>query len=152
MSLKKINEVKSDRGFKIWDILIYGVIVALVAALLIAIFVTKDSSPLKGFKIYVVNEVVYEYDFEKGEINRSGAVETLSEKDGVLTLKITAGKGYNVVEVGKDYVRVTQADCPKKDCIYTPAIRDNSGVIYCLAHGLKILPADYDEDNGNLIM
>lgn len=151
MSLKKIKEVKSDRGFKIWDILIYGGIIALVAALLIALFVTKDSSPLKGFKIYVVNEVVYEYDFEKGELRRGGAVETLSQKDEVLTLKVTAGSGYNIVEVGKNYVRVTDADCPKKDCIYTPAISDNGGIIYCLAHGLKILPAGYDEDNGNLI-
>ena len=95
--------------------------------------------------------MVYEYDFGKGEISRSSAVETLSEDGGVITLKVTAGGGYNVVEIGRDSVKVTEADCPKKDCVFTSAIKDNGGIIYCLSHGLKIIPANYDEDNGNLI-
>ena len=33
MSLKKIEQVKADKGFKIWDLVIYGVVLALTAVL-----------------------------------------------------------------------------------------------------------------------
>lgn len=152
MSLKKVKEVKAERGFKIWDLAVYGGLVLLIAALFIAVFVTRDTRPLKGIKIYAVNEVVYEYDFQSGEISRKDCVEILTDGGEALTVKITTKHGYNVVEIDKSgKVRVTQADCPKKDCIFSPEIKDNGGVIHCLAHGLKIIPYGYDEDNGNLI-
>ena len=46
MSLKKVREVKSDRGFKIFDLLVYGIIAALIVALFVTLFAVKDRSPL----------------------------------------------------------------------------------------------------------
>lgn len=157
MSLKKIEQIKQrDRGFKLSDLIIYGAILALTAALFIAVFVKKDGSPLKGIKIFVTNSVVYEYDFEKGEISRNADFVEVNEQSAErIELKITADSGkYNVVEINVSgrTVSVTDANCPKKDCKFTPAIRDNGGFIYCLSHGVKILPYKFDPDNGNIIM
>ena len=152
MSLKKVDEVKADKGFKIWDLVIYGAIAALVVALFIALFETRDSSPLKGIQISVKGEVVYEYDFEKGEVSRADCVQTQSEEGSLITLRVEAGGGYNIIEVNKNgWVRVTDADCSSKDCVYTPKITDSGGIIYCHPHALRIIPYDYDIDNGTLI-
>ncbi|MCM1236817.1 MAG: NusG domain II-containing protein [Ruminococcus flavefaciens] len=154
MSLKKVGQVKADKGFKIWDLVVYGVIAVLVVALFIVVFTTRDTSPLSGVRISVKNEVVYEYDFGKGEISKNGEyAEVLSENSEKLILKITAGGGYNVVEIDKGgAVKVTEADCGKGDCVFTPQIKDNGGIIYCSPHGLKIVPYDFDIDGGNIIM
>ena len=45
MSLKKIEQVKKDKGFRLFDLIIYGVIVLTVAVLFIVIFTTRDTDP-----------------------------------------------------------------------------------------------------------
>ena len=67
MSLKKVEQVKADKGFKIWDLIIYGAIAVIVAVLFITLFAVRDTSPLKGIRVVLGNEVVYEYDFENGK-------------------------------------------------------------------------------------
>ena len=46
MSLKKVEQVKKDRFFRIWDILVYGVIIVVVVALFLAVTLTADKSSL----------------------------------------------------------------------------------------------------------
>lgn len=154
MSLKKVGEVKADKGFKIWDLVIYGVIILLTAALFIVVFLTRDDSPLKGIKIYVGNEVVFDYNFEEGKYTSSESAEVISETEEELTVKITTGgNGYNTVMIKKEgSVKVTEANCRTKDCVYTAEIENNGGAIYCRSHGLKIIPYGYDSDDGNLNM
>ena len=53
MSLKKIEQVKKDKGFKLFDLIIYGVVAVLVAVLFIVVFTTRDASPLTGVRIYL---------------------------------------------------------------------------------------------------
>ncbi len=67
MSLKKVSQVKADKGFKIWDLIVYGAIVIIIAVIFIAVFVTKDAGPLKGIRIYSAENLVFEYDFTSGE-------------------------------------------------------------------------------------
>ena len=52
MSLKKVEQVKKDRFFKIWDILIYGIIAAVIVALFLAVTLTADKSSLSGIEGY----------------------------------------------------------------------------------------------------
>lgn len=155
MSLKKVADVKADKGFRIWDLIIYGVIAALAVILFAVIFATRDTGPLSGIRVYVANEAVFEYDFTSGEytnLNPSVA-GIISDGDDCLTIRINATEGYNIVVIDKSgSVKVSEADCTKNDCVYYPAISDNSGFIYCLPHRLKILPCDFNPDNGNLIM
>lgn len=153
MSLKKIEQVKADKGFKIADLFIYGAVLVLVVALFIAVFLIRDNSPLTGIRIYVANRVVYEYDFSEGQISCDYACVQVEEGAGKLTLTISANGGYNSVEIDKSgKVKVTSADCGKRDCVYTPALSDKSGIIYCSPHQLKIVPYDYDLDGGTIIM
>ncbi len=160
MSLKKVEQVKSDKGFKIWDVIIYGIIIALVVVLFIVVFAKRDTSPLKGVRFKYVNEIVYEYDFEKGEISRNQAyVEITEDTDEKLVLRVSlADGGYNVVEINKSgLVRIISANCPKQDCVYgntffNSEIKDNSGYLHCLPHNFQILPYGYDIDDGNIII
>ncbi len=156
MSLKKIGEVKSDKGFKIWDLIIYGAILALVAVLFIVVFTTRDTSPLKGIRVYVSNEVVYEYNFEKGEgLKKSDCIETIEDGEEKLIIKVNVKDGgYNVLEITKSGgVKVTQANCgPTPDCVYTPEIKNSGGSIYCSPHMIKIVPYGFDVDGGTVIM
>lgn len=151
MSLKKVQQVKGDRGFKLRDLIIYGLVVVIVAGLFIAVFATRDTSPLKGVRIYVESAVVFEYDFEKGEYEILDAqkVTVASETEEELSLRLTAGGGFNEVLISKSgSVKMTDADCNRKDCVYMPEITDNSGFIYCSPHRVKIVPYGFDEDSG----
>ena len=61
MSLKKIEQTKKDRWFRIFDLIIYGVIIISVAVLFIVMFTTQDKSKLTGVKIHLKSETVFEY-------------------------------------------------------------------------------------------
>lgn len=152
MSLKKIEQVKSDRGFKIADLFVYGAVLLVVVALFIAVFLVRDDSPLTGIRIYIANEAVYEYDFSEGQLSCDETRVSVEEQAGKLILTVSAN-GYNVIEIDKSgKVKVTSADCGKRDCVYTPELKDKSGIIYCSPHRLKIVPYDYDLDGGTIIM
>ena len=49
MSVKKIEELKNDKGFKKTDVLVYGALVLLIAVFLTVALVLRDDTPLKGF-------------------------------------------------------------------------------------------------------
>lgn len=156
MALKKVEQVKADKGFKIWDLIIYGAIIAIVVVLFIVIFATRNASPFKGIRIVINNDTIYEYDFENGkEVSRNSEyIQTVEENDNTLVLKADTGNGgYNVIQINKSgSVKITEANCGKRDCVYTPELKDNNGVIYCSPHRLKIIPYDFDVDDGNLIV
>ena len=161
MSLKKVEQVKKDRGFKLFDLIIYGAVAALVVALFLGVFLTRDTSPLSGIRIYYDNTVIYEYVFEEsegganGETLRADCVEDVkSEGDGV-TLKISVEGGYNTVLINTAArtAEVIDADCSnRRDCVYSPALSDNSSFICCVPHKLKIEPLGYNPDDGTIIM
>ena len=155
MSLKKIEQVKADKGFKLSDLFVYAAIVTLVVVLFIVIFATRDDSPLKGIRIYVKNEIVYEYDFGDGQRMLNGNyTEVISNDEKTVVLKInTGGNDYNIVHIDKEgSVKVTEANCGKNDCVYTPELKNSGGVIYCSPHRMKIVPFDYALDDGNIII
>lgn len=151
MSLKKVGEVKKDRGFRLFDLIVYGVIVLFVAVTFIVVFTTRDVNPLGGIRVYADDKTVFEYDFKSEPVYDKEKVE-LAEDNGNLILTVRAGGGYNKIVIDKDKktVKVTDADCGKKDCVYTPAIKNNSGIIYCSPHRLRIVPYNFDPDNGKI--
>lgn len=156
MALKKVEQVKADKGFKIWDLIVYGAILLIVVVLFIAIFAVRDTSPFKGVRVVLANEVVYEYDFENGKQVSCNfdVVEITEDDESHIDLKVRYGdNGYNCIRINKSgSVKMTDADCDKRDCVYSPEVKDNNGVIYCSPHRLKIIPYDFDMDNGNIIM
>ena len=162
MSLKKVEQVKKDRFFRIWDILVYGVIIVVVVALFLAVTLTADKSSLTAISAYYDNGVAFSYDFEKGELNIAMPDNVKVEDNGENTLTIifcTNGgsldkpESYNTIVIDKAErtVSVTESDCSnRKDCVHTPALKDSSSLIVCSPHHLRILPDDYRDDGQTL--
>lgn len=162
MSLKKVEQVKKDRFFKIWDILIYGIIAAVIVALFLAVTLTADKSSLSGIEGYYNNNLAFTYNFAEDELkvvltdnikveeNNSDTVKLLFVTDGG---SLTEHTDYNIIEINKSArsVRITESDCSnRKDCVYSPAITNSAGLIVCSPHRLRILPADYEDDGQTL--
>ncbi len=144
MSVKKIEELKNDKGFKKTDVLVYGALVCLIAVFLTAALVLRDDTPLKGFRIYVGNDAVFDYEVN-GEYTVLNSCVKVTETDGGLELYIKCGDGYNVVSIKDEgFVSVTDADCFAGTCIRMPEIRNNGGYIFCSAHALLIQPKNYE--------
>lgn len=162
MSLKKVEQVKKDRFFKIWDVLIYGIIAAAVVALFIAVTLTSDKSTLTAIDVYYNNAMAFSYDFETDEYKINLPQNIKVERDGAQALEIvfcTDGgslyepRDYNVIVIDKAErtVSVTDSDCSNRaDCVYTPALKNNSSLIVCSPHHLRILPSDYEDDGQTL--
>lgn len=159
MSLKKIRQVKADKGFKIGDLILYGAVAVLIAALFLTFFLTSDTTPAQGFQITYNGNAVFRYDFyeEKYAVLRAENIEIVSESEEELLLVFyTDGRGgYNKITVdkGNRSVRVTDADCSaRKDCVYMPAVSDNSSVIVCMRHSMVIEPLDYEIVDDGIIL
>lgn len=159
MSLKKVESVKSEKGFKLPDLIVYGIILLLVAILLITTFATRNTDPFQGVRVYVDKTAVMSYDFNKDGLSgleviaKDGSVEVPENVSGnVFTVKVrTGGDGYNLIEINRSSrsVRVVEANCSSHDCVHTPAIKDNNGIIFCSPHRLRIIPFNFEvEDDG----
>ena len=152
MSFKKVEQVKQEKGFKIWDLLVYGVIAAIVVVVFIAVFSTRDASSLSGIRVTVEGNEVFKYNFENKEIDYldESTVTVLTEDDNAIEVKVECASGYNVFTVKKNgSVKMKETDCSKyhPDCLYMAEVKDNSGFIYCLPHGLRIEPYKYVPSN-----
>ena len=100
MALKKIEQVKKDRGFKLFDIIIYGAVLILVAVLFIVVFTTRNTNPLTGVKVTFKAQVVFEYEFDSGIKTMSEQVELVEDGEGI-TLTIKTSNDYNVIYINK---------------------------------------------------
>ncbi len=155
--IKQIDHIKKDKGFRIWDLAVYAVIVVVIAAIFCAVFFTRDTSPLGGVSIYLKNELVFDISFDGSSSAYniySGAVSVEEESSSAMTLRVSSGSAYNVVQIDLSgpSVSVTEANCHRKDCIYAAPITDNNGIIYCSPHGLKIVPTDYEPADDGIII
>lgn len=157
MSLKKIEQVKSDRGFKLPDLIIYGVIIVLVAVLFVVTFATRNFEKLRGVTIKIYGTAVFACNFDDGTYGalvEDGSVEFTEPEGGVQLVTVKTTQSYNAVEINYTdrTAKVVEADCRHGDCIYSnlrPAliIKSNKSLpIYCNPHGVIIEPLDYTPD------
>lgn len=150
MSLKKVKQVRSDRGFKIWDLAVYAALAVLIVTLFIAFVFTRDDSPVGSVTVsYGYGDgqrAVCSYDFSSDRLTfvDSSCVRVDSEgKDGV-QVTFFNGEEYNIIyfDRANSSVRVTEANCPSLDCVHSSPITSNSSLpIVCAAHRL-IISAD----------
>ena len=148
MALKKIEQVKKDRGFRLFDIIIYGAVIVIVVVLFIVLFTTRNTGSLSGIRITAKAQVVFEYDF--------GEDRTLLVADGVtyekagssITVTIVSDGDKNVVLINTDKktAKMIEANCKGKQCMYFAEMNDNSDFIYCSPHGLMVEPLFQDLD------
>ena len=159
MSYKKLKQVKDNCAFKVWDLIIYGVILAAVIVFIVCFFVMRDTRPLKGVGVYCDNKLIFSYSFERDEYEISDRSQILveSEDGGGITVKFIydGGRGENVIFIDKKEVSVDviESDCSiRKDCVHMAKITDNGGAIYCSPHKLKIIPTGYVPYDGDIIV
>lgn len=149
MALKKIEQVKRDKGFRIFDLVIYGVVLLLVAALFITIFTTRNTDPLTGVKVTYRGQLVFEYEFSVGVTTLSEDIEMVEDDNGI-TLTIRSKDEYNVIYIDKrkKTAKMQDANCGRyKQCVnYYRELKNNSGSIICLPHNVTISPlvSQYD--------
>jgi len=53
-------------------------------------------------------------------------------------LRLESAAGYNVLQIGPDGVRISEADCSNQDCVRTGLQTRPGGVIACLPHRLLV--------------
>lgn len=159
MAIKKIEQIKKSKWFRVWDLIVYGVLAVVIAALFLIVFLTKDGSAPNGFKISCDGRVVFTYSFTDDGYEILSVVNIVVEEESaerlLLTFYTDDGKGYNEIEVDKAErtVKVTDANCSThKDCAYTPAIKDGSSAIVCPPHGMLIQPLGAASDDGDIII
>lgn len=163
MSLKKVKQVKADKGFRIWDIAVYAALLALIAVLFF-VFVFRDCAPaeegapaLKSITITsgfgFEQHVVCTYDFVEDELTVSDHDAITVNRQDAEGIELTfhyhgnAEGDHNIIFIDpvNDSVRVTGADCKNKDCVAFPPInKDTSMPITCLTHEM-IISTDYDD-------
>ncbi len=154
MSLKKIEQVKTAKWFKIWDLLVYGLLVGTIAVLFIVLAFHGKGSKLEGITVSYKGEQVLTYSFTEGKYEIAKAENIEVEEDGedelILTFYTDGKAGYNriVIDKKEKSVKVTASDCSThKDCVYTPALSGSrSAPILCTPHALTIAPLTYYDD------
>lgn len=158
MSLKKIEQVRASKLFRVWDILVYVLLIACAVAMIVAFTVTRDNTPLDGVVITYRGQDVFTCDFKqnKYEILSQSNVDVVEDEGDILSLKIHGDDdGYNVVEIdfAERTAKVTDANCSMhKDCVYSPELKTNGSVpIICTPHGLVVRPLVFI-DSGDIIM
>lgn len=141
MALKKIEQTKQDKWFRLFDLIIYGAIIVAVVVLFIVLFTTRDTSSLTGVRITVKSEVVFEYEFGKEYRKLSDNIEVEEDKNGI-TVTIRSGDDFNEVyiDLDKKTAKMSGANCRGKHCLYFSAMENNSQFITCSPHSVKIEP------------
>ncbi len=136
--------------FKLPDLIIYGIVVLLVSSLFLIPLLNKSSGDFNGFDVYKNGEIIFSLSFDDKYAysvneNSKDLVE-VSYGDNKVTVKIFTDenkKDYNLIscDLQEKSVCVVDSTCSvRKDCVSFKPIVDNSGVIICQPHGLKILP------------
>ena len=164
MSLKKVQQVKKDRLFRLWDILVYGVIIVLIVVLFVVFVFTSGGGTATGIEVYYNGTLAFSYSFETDEYEIC-LQENIAVEDGgdVLTVTFCTDDGnlqelvnYNIIEIDKMActASVTEADCSNsKECVNSPAIPNSYNLpITCVVHRLVVTSTDYTDDGETLII
>ncbi len=153
MSLRKVEQLRADRGFKIWDIAVYAALVIVILALFAVFVFPKKNTPLtsikitKGFGLEPVTVCTYSFVLDSLEVAEPEVI-TVEENTAALIRLTFHGDGegeYNTIVIDKSAVsvKVTSANCPALNCVYTAAITSNaSSPIICSTHQM-IIQTDY---------
>lgn len=147
MSLKTVENVKRDKGFRLPDLIVYCALIAIIALSFILWFSLRNSDPLTGVYIVFRDETIFEYDFEDGVISANESYITVEVDGSKTTVHIKTDYGENYLVLEDNRANMVDADCGG-ECVYMTPISDNSGVIYCAPHYLKVLPMGYEVDDG----
>lgn len=152
--MNRIEEIKKRKPFAVWDLLVYGILVAVILALFIGFVFVNRGGHAKGIQITLHGTPVYTYEYGKGGRAEKGYESYIEEQteNGIVLVKIYSDetrKEYNLLAIDpqKRSAVMRDANCSfRKDCTHMPAVTSDLGVIVCLPHGLKVLALGQEED------
>lgn len=146
MSLKTIKQVKDNKIFRLWDIVIYVLLVTAIVAMFIVMFQkNKSAGDITGVEISYKNTVVGSFSFEDNSFTDKGGTEVsfeVSEEEGIVNIVIymAEGNGYNILVIDCEQRRASMKDAncsSDKDCTYM-SIKKPIDSIICIPHDLVI--------------
>lgn len=135
------------KPFRPLDIVVYSVVLLLVFLLFLFFIILPKTDATKGFTISLDGQKILEFEFDKGITKTHefiGKIETI-EKDNETIIKVFVNSDYtefNEIKVSllDKTVDVIESNCSsRKDCVHSPKIDENGGIIACMPHGLKIV-------------
>jgi hypothetical protein len=157
MSLKKVEQVKKDKGFRLADLLVYGVILLVIAALFLGVSFLR-SNPINGVQVLYHSEVVFEYYFggDAPTYNQAhiGNVEETSQKI-TFTFYGQSENDYNLITIDKTNLcaYVTEANCNRfysgRECLHMDKVSTSSSIILCTPHAMQIVPISSEQSPTN---
>ena len=156
MSREMLEQTNRAAWFKVWDILIYALILLFLLALFLCFVIFPGREQLSGIEILVKNERVFFCDFEEGSYTIEDVSRVRVEESGdLLLVTVTTEEGSNIVSVDTKARRadMTDADCSwSRDCVHMPAIENTaSAPVSCIPHGVVVMPVRGDpEPDGTL--
>ena len=142
---KSLSEVKKEKFFSKWDLIIYSLIVVLEIGLFCVVAtVDNNETVLNKIEVYYRENVIYEYDFLKnnGIINEIKYCSVSEKSFGDYTeIKITVPEGKNTLIVSDGKAYMSEADCSAyPECVHNfQPIKKGGEIIVCLPHKLKVV-------------
>ncbi len=141
-----VDKIKSSKPFKLWDILIYSLILALIALMFIAIFVIAPKKDITGFKITLNDTTVVDYSFNDNSILINSDFRDrikYNQTSNTITVYTNEQKTeYNIISFSLENktVWISESNCSdSKDCVHFEPISSGEQIIYCLPHNLKVV-------------
>ena len=142
---KSLSEIKKEKFFSKWDLIIYSLIVVLEIGLFCVVAtVDNDETVLNKIEVYYRENVIYEYDFLKnnGIINEIKYCSVSEKSFGDYTeIKITVPEGKNTLIVSDGKAYMSEADCSAyPECVHNfQPIKKGGEIIVCLPHKIKVV-------------
>lgn len=148
--MTRLEEIKKRKPFALWDLLIYGMLVAVILILFGVFVFGGRGKAASGVQIALLgNDETVIYSYEYGSEKRTvaeGWEARISEKveNGVLLVTVYMDdekKDYNTVAIDleKKTSKMRDANCSfRKDCVHSSGIESEKDFIVCLPHKLKV--------------
>ena len=115
---KDFRFYKESKPFKIWDVVVIGVIILLVVALLLVLFLPRQEAA--GVKVYYKGQLVKTVPFD-------GSAYPILKYNGV-TIYIEEGKAY-----------VYESTCKNQYCVKHAPISKSGESIVCLPNQVTVV-------------
>lgn len=143
--MTRIEEIKKRKPFALWDLLVYGILLVVILILFAVFVFGGGGEKANGIEVTVDGETIYTYTFGEGGASAEGWSSRIEERveDETVFVKIFFGEEkqeYNEIKIdpANRTAVMNDANCSRgKDCMLMQ-ISDESGVIICLPHKLKI--------------
>ena len=140
--MKKFFEIKNQKPFKKADLFLFIFLIATFLILFFSFFNTTNDK-LSKITVEVANEKCFTFDFDKKDysINQTFTDKITVEKDNNLYTVVINNDGHInlvLIDASKNTVKITDSNCPGKDCVYSKEISTVSERIVCVPHQLYI--------------